>query len=86
MDGLVYYGSLLLIIALSYMFFQNNSSFLMLITIGIGIYIVYSHETGYTATAFKDEVVHSINEEAGDFTNEKGIHGYDAKKLEREVH
>jgi len=77
--------SLLVVILLSYTFFQNNSTFLMILTIGIGIYIVYSHETGHTATEFKDSVIKSINDEAHDFSDKKGIHGYDEDKLEKSV-
>jgi len=86
MDGLTYYGALLLLLALSYMFFQNNNSLLMMISIAIGIYIVYSHETGYTATAFKDEIVNSINDEAEGFNERKGIKSFDEEKLQQEVH
>jgi len=81
MDGLSYYGSLLLIVALAYMFFQHNNSLLLLITLAIGAYIVYSHETGHTATEFKNELVHSINDEAEGFSEKKGIEGFDAQKI-----
>jgi hypothetical protein len=73
MDDLSYYGSLLLVIALAYMFFQHNNSLLLLITLAVGVYIIYSHETGHTATEFKNEIVQSIDEEAGNFREKKGI-------------
>ncbi len=85
MEDYIYPFSLLIVLLLTFMFFQNNSTVLMLITIGIGIYIVYSHETGHSATELKDNVVHSINEEAGGFTEKRGIHGFDETKLEKSV-
>jgi len=85
MDGLSYYGSLVLIIALAYMFFQHNNSLLLLISLAIGAYIVYSHETGYTATEFKNEIVNSINDEAEGFSERKGIKGFDGKKIDESV-
>jgi len=63
MDGLLYYGVLVLILSLVYMFFQNNNTSLLLITLAVGIYIVYSHETGHTATEYKNQIVNSINDE-----------------------
>jgi ABC-type transport system involved in Fe-S cluster assembly fused permease/ATPase subunit len=85
MDGLLYYGSLLLIVSLAYMFFQNNNSLLLLICVAIGIYIVYTHETGHTATEFKNDMVNSINEEAEGFNEKKGIERFDPQKMKDEV-
>jgi hypothetical protein len=45
------------------MFFQNNNTLLLLITLAVGVYIVYSHETGHTATEYKNQIVNSINDE-----------------------
>jgi len=69
----MYYGVLLLLLALAYIFFQHNNSLLLFVVVAIGVYIVYSHETGYTATDFKDEVVNSINDEAEGFAERKGL-------------
>ena len=85
MDGMLYYGVLLLLLGLAYMFFQHNSTSLLLITVVIGIYIVYSHTTGNTATKFKNEVVNSINEEAEGFNERKGIKRFDTDKMKKEV-
>jgi fatty acid desaturase len=85
MDGLLYYGSLLLILALAYMFFQHNNSLLLLICVAIGIYIVYSHETGHTATEFKNDMVNSINEEAEGFNEKKGIERFDPQKMKDDI-
>jgi len=84
MDDLSYYGSLVLIVALAYMFFRNNSSMLLLIVLAIGAYIIYSHETGYTATEFKNELVNSINEEAEDFSERKGLDAYDSQDMDKQ--
>jgi len=80
MDDLTYYGSLALIAAMAYMFFRNNSTLLMVIVLAIGAYIIYSNETGYTATEFKNEVVNSINDEAQDFSERKGLNSYENKQ------
>ncbi|HFB53822.1 MAG TPA: hypothetical protein ENJ67_03740 [Sulfurimonas autotrophica] len=85
MDGMIYYGVLLLLLGLAYMFFQHNNSLLLFITFIIGVYIVYSHETGHTATEFKNEVVNSINDEAQDFDDKKGIKRFDPGKMKQEV-
>ncbi len=85
MDGMLYYGVLVLLIGLAYMFFQHNSIGLLLITVVIGIYIVYSHTTGNTATEFKNEVVNSINEEAQGFDDKKGIKRFDPGKMKKEL-
>jgi divalent metal cation (Fe/Co/Zn/Cd) transporter len=85
MDGFTYYASLLLLLGLAYVFFQHNNSLLLLIVVVIGVYIVYSHETGHTATEFKDNVVESINEEAEGFNKKKGIERFDTEKLKEGV-
>ncbi len=82
---MLYYGVLVLLIGLAYMFFQHNSTGLLLITVIIGIYIVYSHTTGNTATEFKNEVVNSINEEAQGFDDKKGIKRFDPGKMKKEL-
>ena len=82
---MLYYGVLVLLIGLAYMFFQHNSTGLLLITVIIGIYIVYSHTTGNTATEFKNEVVNSINEEAQGFDDKKGIKRFDPGKMKKDV-
>ena len=81
----MYILSLIIIILLAYFFFQHNNSLLLLITLAIGVYIVYSHETGHTATEFKNEVVNSINDEAQGFDDKKGIKRFDPRKMKQEV-
>ena len=81
----MYLVSLLIIVVLAYFFFQHNNTLLLLITLAIGAYIIYSHETGHTATEFKNEVINSINEEAQGFDERKGIKRFDPGKMKEEV-
>jgi len=85
MEGYMYTTSLVIVGLLAFMFFRNSNTLLLLITLLIGVYIVYSHETGYTATEFKNEAVDSINEEAEGFNERRGIEKFDEKKLQKSV-
>lgn len=64
MDGYIYIGSLVITLLAALMFYKNNNINLMLLMIGIAGYIVFSHETGHTATEFKDSIVDSIDSSA----------------------
>ncbi|MDQ1263284.1 MAG: hypothetical protein QG559_285 [Campylobacterota bacterium] len=70
MDQFLYLFSLLIIGALALMFYRNNSFKLMILTLLIGVYIIYSHKTGETITGFKNEMIESIDSSAKDFTKE----------------
>lgn len=67
MDGLVYYGSLVVIALFIFSMRRVNNNFLAFIALLIGIYIVYSHETGHTATEFKNNMVDKINDEVPNY-------------------
>lgn len=67
MDGWMYPLSLLIVALMAFTFYQNNSMRMMLLMLAIGVYIIYSHETGYTATDYKNEVIDSIDKSAKDF-------------------
>lgn len=67
MDGWMYPLSLLIVALMAFTFYQNNSMRMMLLMLAIGVYIIYSHETGYTATDYKNEVIESIDKSAKDF-------------------
>lgn len=67
MDGWMYPLSLLIVALMAFTFYQNNSMKMMLLMLAIGVYIIYSHETGYTATDYKNEVIESIDKSAKDF-------------------
>ncbi|WP_373035748.1 hypothetical protein [Sulfurimonas sp.] len=77
MDGILYPASLVLLILLAFTFNQSNNTVLALIMIIVGIYIVYSHETGETATDWKNNIVKSIDEEAQGFSEKRGLKGHD---------
>ena len=85
MEGYMYVTSLVIIGLLAFMFFRNNNTLLLLISLLIGIYVVYSHETGHTVTEFKDKAVNSINKEAENFSERRGIEKFDEKKLQKSV-
>ncbi len=67
MDGWMYPLSLLIVALMAFTFYQNNSMKMMLLMLAIGVYIIYSHETGYTATDYKNEVIESIDKSAKEF-------------------
>jgi len=67
MDGILYPASLLLLTILAFTFNQTHNSKLALIALIIGIYIVYSHETGNTATEFKNNLVNDISTSTEEF-------------------
>jgi len=73
MDEYIYPASLVIIALLTFIFYQNNNTKLALLMLLIGIYIVYSNETGYTATDFKNSMINSINEETEDFVDSYGL-------------
>lgn len=68
MDGILYPASLVLLAILAFTFNQTNNTKLAIIMILVGIYLVYSHETGYTATDFKNDMVGKMDESVGTFT------------------
>ena len=81
MEDMMYPASLVVIALLAFVLNQNNNSKLALLMLAIGAYIVYSHETGNTATDFKNNMVNSINDGAEDFTKSYDIEGHDANKV-----
>lgn len=85
MDGVMYPISLIVVAILAFSFNRNNNTFLMLFVLAVGAYIIYSHETGHTATEFKNSMVESIDKSAGDYSKKHGTQGYDAKKQEEAV-
>ena len=69
MDGYLYYGSLTLIFFTALMFYKSNNTKLMLIALGIGVYIIYSHETGHTATEFKNVMIDKIDKAGTEYVD-----------------
>ena len=67
MEGIIYPASLIFLAILAFVFYQNRNTLLMFIALAVGIYIVYSQETGHTATEFKNEMINSIDKKANEF-------------------
>lgn len=82
MDDLLYPGTLLLLAVLAFVLNQNNSPKLALLAILVGIYVVYSHETGHTVTEFKNEMVQSVVDELDDTAEN---YKFDEEKIEKKV-
>jgi len=85
MDGILYPASVVLLILLAFVFNKSDNSKLALLMIVIGVYIVYSHETGDSATNWKNKIVESIDEDAKDYSQSRDIKGYDADKTKESV-
>lgn len=85
MDGFLYPASIILIVLLAFTFYRNNNTILMFLVLAIGVYIIFSHETGHTATELRNEVIDSLDESAKEFSKTHGAEGYDAKKIEKAV-
>jgi len=85
MDGIFYYFTLAVLGILAYLFFQNHNEKLALLMLLIGIYIVYSHETGYTATDFKNETVESLDKSADEWAKDRGASGFDEEGAQKAV-
>ena len=73
MDGFLYPASLILLALLAFTFNRTNNSILATIMVIIAIYIVYSHETGDSATDWKNEMVESLDKSVGNYNGENDI-------------
>ncbi|MGE4396014.1 MAG: hypothetical protein AB7D34_01015 [Sulfurimonas sp.] len=85
MDGIPYTVSLIVIAIMAFALYRGNSFKLMFLVLAVGVYIIYSHETGNTATKYKDEMLESIDKSARDFSKSRGTEGYDEEKIIKEV-
>ena len=86
MDGsLIYPVSLVVLGLLVFVLYQNNSMKLMLAVLAIAGYIVYSHETGHTATEFKKDMVDSVEQSAEKFGERYDTDMYDADEAKKSV-
>lgn len=56
----------------------------MLVALAVGVYIIYSHETGHTATEFKDSVIHSIDKSAEKFVGKYEADINEEEKVKKE--
>jgi hypothetical protein len=73
MEEYIYPASLAVLALLAFIFNQNNNTKLALIMVLLGVYIIYSNETGYTATDFKNSMIDSIDKSAEEFVDTHGI-------------
>ena len=73
MDGMIYPASLIVIAIFIFTMMQHHNNMLAFIALVVGIYIVYSHETGYTATDFRHEMIDTIDHNTYDYTKETDI-------------
>lgn len=62
MEDFIYPLSLLLAAALAFIFYRNNSHVLMLLSIAALVYMVYSHETGFSSQNIKEQISETIDE------------------------
>lgn len=85
MDDLIYPASLLAIVITAFSFFQSGNTKFALLVLAIGVYIIYSHETGNTATDFKNNMINSIDEKATEFKKNGDARRYDANNVKKLV-
>lgn len=67
MEDYIYPASLVVVAAMALIFYRSKSNGLMLITILIGAYLVYSHETGFDSSTLKQNIAESIDESVKDY-------------------
>jgi len=82
MGTLFYLGTLVFLAIFAFILYQNNHSKLTLLVVLIGAYIVYSHETGHTATEFKNELIQSTEKEAENIAKN---YRFDEEKINKSV-
>lgn len=85
MNGSLYPISLIVVVLLAFAFYRSNSFKSMLFVLAIGIYIIYSHESGNTPSKIKNEIIESIDKSAKDFSKSRGVEKYDEGKIKKEV-
>ncbi|TKI70868.1 hypothetical protein FCU45_00305 [Sulfurimonas crateris] len=85
MEGTLYLVSLIVVAIMAFALYRGNSFKLMLLVLAVGVYIIYSHETGNSATKYKDEVLESLDKSARDFSKSRGAEGYNEDKIIKKV-
>ncbi|MCF6309836.1 MAG: hypothetical protein L3J19_05095 [Sulfurimonas sp.] len=80
MEEFLYPASLILLVLLAFTFNRTNNGKMALIMILIGIYIVYSHETGDSATDWKNEMVETMDKSVGNYSGSHNIDEFDENK------
>ncbi len=84
MEGIIYPASIIFLAVLTFVFYQNRNTLLMFIAIAVGVYIVYSQETGNTATDFKNEIINSIDDSAKEFDKAHSNKSFDMEDTQEE--
>jgi len=69
----MYYGSLLIVLIIAVNFFRGGHIVLSLATIGVGAWLVYSHEENVTYSDVKKDIFKTIDEGARSEYDKKGI-------------
>ena len=72
MDGIFYPISLVVLALAAFGFIRNNSNFLALVAILVGVYVIYSHETGQSAGEIRNEIVETVDESTTEFIKSHG--------------
>jgi Ca2+/Na+ antiporter len=69
MEGFMYPATLIFLTLVAWMFYRDNSLVLMSLAIFVAIYVVYSQETGHTATEFKNNIIKDIDQKTPNYSN-----------------
>lgn len=73
MEDWMYYGSLLVVLIIAVNFFRGGHFFLALVTLGVGAWIMYSHEEHITYDDVKQDIFKTIDEGAKSEYKKKSI-------------
>ena len=85
MDGLLYYAVLVMLAVFAFVLNQNHNSKLALLTVLIGVYIIYSHTTGHTVTEYKNSMVESLDKSANELAEDYKTKGFDETQAQESV-
>lgn len=72
-ESWLYPGTVIVLLILAYMQWQINAKKTMILILIVLGYIIYSHETGHSLTAMKNEAVKSFDEVVGNSKYEKKV-------------
>ena len=61
MNGFLYPVSLIVVALLVFSFYRTRNTLLAFIILLVGVYIVYTHETGETATDWKNDMADLVD-------------------------
>ena len=62
MDGMMYYGALAIVVLIAIYFFRGGHILLSFLTLGVGAWLVYSHEEGVKLVDVREDIVKKIDE------------------------